>query len=289
MIVVTGATGNLARLTVQRLVERVDAAEVVATSRTPEKVSDLPVTVRAADFDDPDALVRTFDGADRVFIVSLHPLPERSRLQANAINAAAKAGVGHIVYTSFSRAGEPGNPVSIVPDHRLAEQALISGGVPFTALRFNMWPSMLLMMGTAKQAVDSGALMTNSGDGRVAYVTREDCAAVSAAVLATGSNQGELLEVSGPAAVSDAELAATLTEVAGRPVAVNALPDDDAKAAYLANGLPEPYAKALVANGVARRNGWYETTTHAVSRLTGQTPTSLADFLILHRAEFLAS
>ncbi|KPI19087.1 hypothetical protein OK074_1551 [Actinobacteria bacterium OK074] len=289
MIVVTGVAGQLAQLTVQHLVQRVSATEVVGTSRTPDKAAELPVTVRPADFDDPDSLVSAFDGADTLLVVSLHPLPERSRLQANAFGAAAKAGVGHVVYTSFTRAGEPGNPVSVVPDHRLAEQALLQSGLTFTALRFNMWPEMLLMMDTARRAVASGTLLSNSGAGGVGYVTKDDCAAVAAAVLANGTNKGELLEVSGPSAVTDAELAAALTEVTGRQVSYEAASDEAVAAALLADGLPERMAQALAANGVARRDGWYETTTHAVERLTGRTPTALTEFLTTHRADLLVS
>ncbi|MEU2425690.1 NAD(P)H-binding protein [Streptomyces sp. NPDC007851] len=289
MIVVTGVTGQLAQLTVNHLVERVPAAEIVGTSRTPEKAAGLPVAVRAADFDNPDSLVSVFDGADALLIVSLHPLPERARLQANAINAAAKAGVAHVVYTSFSRAGEPGNPVSVVPDHRLAEQALLQSGMTFTALRFNMWPEMLLMMGTAQRAVASGRLLSNSGAGGVAYVTKDDCAATAAAVLAGGTNKGELLEVSGPSAVTDSELASVLAEVTGRPVAYEAVSDEEFAGALAADGLPDRFAQALAANGVARRNGWYETTTHAVERLTGRPATPLADFLTAHRTSLLAT
>ncbi|WP_406143256.1 NAD(P)H-binding protein [Streptomyces sp. NBC_01012] len=284
MIVVTGVAGELARLTVGRLVERLPAAEVVGTSRTPEKAAGLPIEVRAADFGDPASLVTAFDGADALLIVSLHPLPERSRLQANAIEAAVEAGVGHVVYTSFTRAGEPDNPVSVVPDHRLAEQALLRSGTAFTALRFNMWPEMLLLMGTARRAVSSGKLLSNSGSGGVGYVTKDDSAAVAAAVLAQGSDKGELLEVSGPAAVTDAELARILTEVTGRTVGYEAASDEAVAAALLADGLLEPMANALAANGVARRDGWYGATTRAVERLTGREPTSLGAFLARHRA-----
>ncbi|MEU2678253.1 NAD(P)H-binding protein [Streptomyces sp. NPDC007107] len=287
MIVVTGVAGRLAQLTIDHLVQRVPAAEVVGTSRTPEKAAGLPVQVRAADFGDPGSLVTAFDGADALLIVSLHPLPERSQLQANAIDAAVEAGVGHVVYTSFTRAGEPGNPVGVAHDHRLAEQALSRSGLTFTALRFNMWPEMLLMLDTARRAVSSGTLLSNSGSGGVGYVTKDDSAAVAAAVLAEGGDKG-LVEVSGPSAVTDAELARILTEVTGRPVGHRAVSDEALVAGLLADGLPGRMPEALAANGAARRDGWYGTTTHAVERLTGRRPTSLPDFLTSHRAALLA-
>lgn len=285
MIGVTGVGGQLGRLVVGELLERVDAARIVGLSHSPERLDDLPIASRQADFADRDGLVKAFDNLDGLLIISLPPLPERGTLQANAVAAAATAGISHLVYTSFTRAGEPGNPVSVVPEHRETERLIADSGLPSTVLRFNMWPQMLLMLGTATGAVAKGTLLSNAGDGRVAYVTREDSAAVAAAALADGLAIGELLEVSGPAAVSDAEFAAILTEVAGTLVRHQDVDDDTALSAWLADGLPERYAQALVANGEARRAGWYELTSHAVQRLTGKPPTQLADFLITHRDE----
>src|SRR4051812_9246190 len=103
MIMVSGASGNLGRRTVQHLVQRIDASRVLALSRTPDAIGDLGVRSRHADFDEPNSLVRALDGAERLLIVSIGT-DDRLPKHARAIDAAAKAGVGHVVFTSLTRA-----------------------------------------------------------------------------------------------------------------------------------------------------------------------------------------
>ncbi|MDT5034938.1 MAG: hypothetical protein QOE03_123, partial [Micromonosporaceae bacterium] len=108
MIALTGASGQLGRLTLRMLVERVDAAQVVALSRTPEAIAGLGVPTRLADFDDPDGLVTAFDGIERVLLVSTNVFGDRRvQQEANAVRAAVEAGVGHVLYTSIAGAGDP--------------------------------------------------------------------------------------------------------------------------------------------------------------------------------------
>ncbi|MEK2474333.1 hypothetical protein [Streptomyces noursei] len=154
MYVVTGASGRLGRLTLRHLVERVDAAKVVALTRTPDKVA--------------------------------------------------------------VRAGEPGNPLTPAPEHRATERLLARSGAPFTVLRNNIYPDVLLELAPLREAVNNGVLggisaisgTSGEGDigylgslgslGYVGYVAREDCAAVGAALLAEGGHTGEYLDVTGP-------------------------------------------------------------------------------------------
>lgn len=109
MIVVSGASGNLGRRTVQLLIQRIDASRVVALSRTPGQIADLGVETRFADFHDLGSLVRPFDSAERLLIISVGG-NDRFAPQERAVGAAVRAGVGHVIFTSFTRAAEPGNP-----------------------------------------------------------------------------------------------------------------------------------------------------------------------------------
>jgi NAD(P)H dehydrogenase (quinone) len=199
MIVVSGASGQLGRRTVEHLRERTDAARVRALSRTHEKVADLGVATGPADFDDPDALTRAFDGAERLLLIST-PGPDERRLaqHANAVQAAAKAGVGHVIYTSVVHATDPDNPSPVAGDHAATERALADSGLTRTILRVNWYTDLLLW--SAPAAVAGGVLADNAGEGGTAYVTRDDVAAVAAALLAEGGYEGDLLDVTGPAA-----------------------------------------------------------------------------------------
>ncbi|WP_455565924.1 NAD(P)H-binding protein [Nocardiopsis gilva] len=145
MIVVSGASGQLGRRTVELLKERGDASSIVALSRTPEKIADLGVTARAADFDDPHSLVKAFDGAERLLIISTDQLDgegTRVRQHGNAIEAAAKAGVGHVLYTSIVEASAQGNPSLLVPDHLATEKLLAESGLAYTVLRNSLYSEL---------------------------------------------------------------------------------------------------------------------------------------------------
>jgi NAD(P)H dehydrogenase (quinone) len=282
MIVVTGASGNLGRLTVAALLKRVDASRVRALSRTPGKLADvaaLGVRTGHADLADPAALPAAFDGAERLLLISIGGLaPEHARQQADAIDAAVAAGVGHVLYTSIPRAAEPGNGGTLAGYHGATERHLAASGLPFTVLRFNIWPEMFLFSGIAQRAVATGVLPTNAGEGRVGYVTRADSAAVAAAVLAEGGSRGQTLEVTGPAALTDEGIAAALSGAGGRPVRCEPVGDAGAADALAAWGTPRPLAEAWAGGSVQRREGWFDVTTHAVERLTGQRPTPVAEF-----------
>jgi NAD(P)H dehydrogenase (quinone) len=277
MIAVSGASGNLGRRTVKYLLERVDSGRVTALSRTPDPVDG--VRARFADFAVPASLPAAFDGAERLLIISIGGnRPEHAQQQANAITAAAKAGVGHILYTSIVRAGEPGNPGMFAPYHRDTERALAESGVPFTVLRFNMWPEMWTYTGMAANAAATGKLITNAGKGKVGYLTRDDSAFVAAALLADGGHEGQILELTGSESIDDVTVAAALSEVSGRQVSLEELGDEEAIEAMKAQGIPEMLAEGWGSNGIRRRDGWFDVATHAVERISGRRPATLTEF-----------
>jgi NAD(P)H dehydrogenase (quinone) len=282
VIVVSGASGQLGRLTVGHLLQRVDAARVVALSRTPEDIADLGVATRYADFDDPDSLPAAFEGAERLLMISMGSFTGLVPGHVNAIDAAVKAGVGQVIYTSFARAGEPGQPQALIENHRETERVLAESGLTFTALRFNQWPEMWNLVGIPAIAVATGVLPSNSGDGRVGHITRDDSAAVAAAVLAQGGCEGQLLEITGPAAVTDADVADALSQVSGRTVRCEQVTDAELASALSGRGLPEAYVRGWTGLGVYKRAGWFDVTTHAVERLTGRKPASIADYFAAH-------
>ncbi|WP_420802584.1 NAD(P)H-binding protein [Streptomyces cavernae] len=286
MIAVTGASGNLGSLTVRHLIQRTDAARVLALSRTPERSAGLGVKICHGDFDEPDTLVRALDGVERLLIISIGT-DDRLPKHARAIDAAAKAGVGHVVFTSITRAGDPGHPNPLVPDYGATERMLANSGLPFTVLRFNVWVEMLTLIGVAPRAVATGVLPSNSRDGRIGHLTRDDSAAVAAAVLAEGGSQGEILEVTGPEAVTDTDIAAALTEATGHRVRCEDVSDAEHPQRLVDQGISEHFAHGWSTAGIAKRNGWYDITTHTVQRLTGEPATPLTDYFAAHRADLV--
>ncbi|MCE7001778.1 NAD(P)H-binding protein [Kibdelosporangium philippinense] len=281
MFVVTGASGNHGRLTIQHLRERVDAAKIVAVTRDPAAVADLGVTVRQGDFTDPGGLVNAFDGAERVLLVSVNSVPSHT----NAIDAAIKACVGSVLYTSVLRAGDPANPNALVSDHRDTERILASKDIPFTILRYGMWSEMLPLTLPLQEALDTGVLRTNAGDeSYVSYVTRSDCAAVAAVALAAGGFAGQFLNVTGPEPINHPRIAKALTEATGRPIRHERCSDEEARNSLLAR-LPAEIAAVPHAVDAGLQltqdieNGWFDITTRTVERLTGRPATTLTEFL----------
>jgi NAD(P)H dehydrogenase (quinone) len=289
MIVVSGASGQLGRRTVEYLRDRVDAGRVVALSRTPERLADLGVVTRHADFDDPAGLPAAFDGAERLLLISTDAVGQpgvRVRQHTSAIEAAAKAGVGHVLYTSFVRTTEPGNPAFVAADHAGTEQALVDSGLPYTVLRENIYLDLQLF--SLPGAVAAGVLATNDGDGATAYLTRDDIAAVAATVLAEGGYENQRLDLTGPAAVTQSEIASILSEVTGVPVRYQPLTDEQAVAGMVEHaGMPEPIAQAYATFGRAAREGWLNGVTDVVEQVSGRRPTSVAEFLAANRAALL--
>jgi NAD(P)H dehydrogenase (quinone) len=284
-IAITGAAGHLGRLTAQLVLDRVPAGEVVLVTRRPDAIADLAdagATVRHGDFDDPSSLAGTFDGCERVLLISTDVLGNRVAQHSAAIDAAAASGVGHVLYTSGEKAGGP-LPLVVAYEHGATEQAIRDRGLRCTALRNGLYAEF--QVGAAARAFASGRLVHNNGDGRTAYVSREDCAAAAAAVLTTDGHEDRVYDITGPELVSQADLAALVAEITGRPVEAAAIDDEAAAQARVDVGLPPEMARAYASFGTAIREGVLNTVSSAVHDLTGRAPRSLREVLEAHLSE----
>jgi len=285
-IAVTGASGQLGRGVVRELVTRVGPGSVLALTRDPGGVADLGVATRHADFDDPDALVAAFDGADRLLVISASRMGHRRAQHRNAFAAAARAGVGHVFYTSGLGVDAPGNPAPVVPDHADAEAALAESGRRYTALRNGVYTETLLL--AVRPAVAAGVYATNGGTGATSYVTRGDLALATAAILADPADPGHALELTGPEAVTGSDVAAILTGITDREVRYQPLTDEIIEAGMTRAGLPAEAVGMALGFGRAARDGFLGKVTGTVERYLGRAPVGVAQFLASHRSALLA-
>ena len=279
-LLVTGANGHLGRLAVEELLAR-GATKIVAGTRDPAKLGDLAakgVEVRRLDFSDTD-LSPAYAGVDRMLLISTVD-PDRAAHQAAATAAAKAAGVKHIVYTSAPNA-RPNADAGGIADHYWTEQTIAASGLDFTLLRNHIYSEVILM--SVGQALSTGQMFEATNGGGRSYVSRADTARTAAGAL-LGASGKEILDVTGPAPITQAELARLLTEVTGKPLANISLTADQLRQGMLAAGLPPFMVTMLVAFDTDAAAGFHAIVTDVVERLSGRKPQALADFLVANKS-----
>lgn len=272
MIAITGATGQLGRLVVEKLKQKVPAAGIVALVRSPDKAADLGVAARAADYTRPETLIQALAGVETLLLISSNEIGQRVAQHRNVIAAARQAGVKRIVYTSVLHADV--STLSLAEEHRQTEADLKASGVAFTILR-NGWYSENYT-GSIPAALAGGAFIGSAGDGRIAAATREDYAEAAAVVLAGEGHEGKVYELAGDSAWTLADLAAEISRQTGKDIPYRNLPEADYAAALAGFGLPQPLAAGIAGWDVAASNGALFDDGRQLSKLIGRPTTPLS-------------
>jgi NAD(P)H dehydrogenase (quinone) len=288
-VIVTGAAGHLGRLVAEQLLERLAPEELVLVTRRPEALRESRARgadVRYGDFNDPASLRDAFAGGHRMLLISTDAVGRRVRQHRAAIDAAATAGVGHVVFTSIVNP-VAGNPIGANAwEQGKTEEMLRRSAPAWTVLRFGTFAELVLP--PAATAVQNGRLITNNGGGRIAPVSRRDCAEAAAITLTTEGHTGKTYEITGPQALSASQLADLYADLSGQPVNVVQLSDTMLTRVLLGIGTPMPIAWGITAFGRAVRRGYFDVIDPAFERLAGRPPVALRDVLIAQRADLLA-
>jgi NAD(P)H dehydrogenase (quinone) len=272
-IVVTGSTGRLGGRVARRLAAAGTAQTLLV--RDPARAPQLPdTTVRLAEYSDTKAVEQALAGADVVLMVSGSEAPDRLDHHRSFIDAAAAAGIGHLVYTSFFAAA-PDATFTLARDHWITEQYIRQAGVPFTFLRDNIYADFLpFMIG------DDGVLRGPGGDGRVSMVAQDDIADVAVAVLANpGRHVGATYDLTGPQALSFAEAVEIAASVTGQNLSYYPETLEEAYASRAKYGAPKWQVDAWVSTYTAVASGELAPVSDDIPRLTGHPATSLRELL----------
>jgi NAD(P)H dehydrogenase (quinone) len=288
-VIVTGASGHLGRLVADQLLERLEPEDLVLVTRRPEALRELRARgadVRYGDFDEPASLPDAFAGGRRMLLISTDAVGRRVRQHRAAIDAAAAAGVGHVVFTSIV------NPVAANPiganawEQGKTEAMLHRSGLAWTVLRFGSFAELVLA--PAATAVQNRQVITNNGRGRLVPVSRRDCAEAAAITLTTDGHTGQTYQITGPQGLTSSDLAELYADLSGQPVKVVPLSDAMLTWTLVGIGTPMPIAWSITAFGRAVRQGYFDVVDPAFERLAGRPPVALRDVLIAHRADLLA-
>jgi NAD(P)H dehydrogenase (quinone) len=277
MYVITGANGQLGRLVIDLLLTKVPADQIIAAVRSPEKAVDLAnkgVQVRHADYSQPTTLDTAFRGATKILLISSNEIGQRAVQHKAVIDAAKRAGVELLAYTSVLHAAT--SALELAEEHRQTETAIKESGLPAVILR-NGWYTENTTAGVTN-ALAHGAHFGCAGDGRFSSAARADYAAAAVAVLtSTEAQSGRIYELAGDEAFTLSEFAAELARQSGKPVVYTNLPEAGYKAALLQAGLPEEFAQLLANSDTAAGQGALFDDNRVLSQLIGHPTTPLAE------------
>jgi uncharacterized protein YbjT (DUF2867 family) len=282
-VLVTGATGNVGSRVVQELRGR--HVQVRAFVRDPDKAAAVlgrGVELAVGDFADPASVRAALGGVDMVFLACGN-VPPQVTYETNVIDAAAQVGVRRLVKLSALGA-EAGSRVDFWDWHARIERHLWASGIPAVALRPRFYMTNLL--GSVETIRSAGAVIAPAEGVKVPMIDPADVAATAAAMLTSDGHQGRTYELTGPEVVTFADVAAQLSEVAGRPVRFLPVPDQAALDGLVQAGMPDWMAQNIVAVFGMLRQDPEAQVTGVVHALTGRQPRHLAEFLADHRAAF---
>jgi NAD(P)H dehydrogenase (quinone) len=282
-IAITGGSGKLGRLAAEFALDTAPARELVVTTRTPQSLADLAdrgADVRYADFDRPESLRSAFAGVDRLLVISAsNATGKRHDEHSAAITAAQAAGVQRILFTSMPNVDDHSHPSGLVAEeYRDAEQMIAGSGLSYTILRIAPYAELNAVERFILFA-DGGTLRMNSGDGRIAFISRRDVAASAAAALVGDDFENQIIDITGPGLHTFAEVAAMVGSAIGQKIDFESIGDEEFLAARLAAGDSTLLAEALTGTGKAFRDGYFEVQTSHAARLLGQQPQELAGII----------
>jgi len=281
MIIVTGATGALNGATVDHLLRRMAAKDIVVVARDVAKANTFAqrgVEIRHGDYADAASLPVAFDGADQLLLVSSSdPAADAVSLHRNAIEAATAVGVGRIVYTSH-QAAAPANPFRPGQDHFATEQLLAASGIPWTSLRNGFYAhSLQWLAGPWRET----GLISVPHDGPVSWTAREDAAEAAADVLASKGAYDGPTTLTASSAPTFAELAKVASELSGHMIAFEVVDEDEWVSAQAAAGRPEHATGFLLGFYRAARDGFFAGTDPLLGQLLGREPRSAREALAM--------
>ncbi len=293
-ILLNGVDGNFGSKAAKILLEKWDHKDLVFAAPTEkglEAYKDLDVETRVADFNDEAGLVNAFSGIDTMVLISMPFVgPKRRKAQKTALDAAVKAGVNRLVYTSIVGAGEKDIDTYEVNDHVWFESYVKEQPIHYLFLRDSQYAEAMVSNYVNAYENTGNVLANNMGDGKMAYISRDDCAK-ACAYAAMSDWEDRVIDVNGREPITIAEYIAIANEVTGHNVEYKYIDDDAQYAFFDSIGVPRttedmwaqtatnfPFCSdGMVTFGRAIRQNQMATYTNDFEELTGDKPLSVRE------------
>lgn len=286
-LIVTGVDGNFGGIIakqIQKLVAKEDLLFTAPREEGLEPYKKAGIATSVADFNDVDGLAKIFANADKVLLISM-PFVGKKRQQAhqNVVDACVAGNVSQIVYTSLVNATDPSNPSIEKIDHAWTESYIENTPLDYIFLRNSQYTEAMISNYFAMAATPDSILGNNQGDGKMAYISREDCAIAAAYALANPYLHREILNINGPELTTISNLVEIGNEVTGKKVTYHEVTDDEDYAIFDKMGVPRntdgdfkkgssaPFSSdGMVTFGQAIRLGKMSTFSRDFQTLTGK-------------------
>ncbi|GGG26828.1 NAD(P)-dependent oxidoreductase [Rhodococcoides trifolii] len=293
-IVISGASGDLAGRVTQQLLAEDPRRELTLVTRTPAKieVEGPNVSVRRGNFERPELFDEAYRGGDILLLVSGLNLGRRTTEHRSAIDAAKRAGIRHVVYTSVGGV-QPGNPALSAIDHLETERDLRTSGLAYSILRNALYAEIVSAIWLAPAARE-GVLEMATGYGSLAPVSKVDVARAATSILTSPDRHVDTVyEITGPELLSMTEIVRLGSEVFETPISYRPVSERERLAFFDSVGMPRTYdpdmppnpeghmwaSDELVSADLAVARGYQALLSGHVEQITGQAPASLRSVL----------
>lgn len=280
MILITGATGGLGKETIDALLEKIPANQIVALARNREKTAALEqkgIEVRIGDYSDYQSLLTAFKGIDKVLAISAAAFSDRIAQEKNVIDAAIQAGVRHLLFTSIQRTENRKWVIPYVTEANLTiESYLKNSGLTYTILKNTLYADTLpFLLGNVLQ----DNVQFPAGSGKVAFATRKDLGEGIAVLLIGNDFENQEITLCNIKSWSFEEVASEFSSLASRQIHYNDINNNLYVANKIRLGIPEIAAKFAADWAAAAKEGEFSETTDTLEKLLGRKPADLKLYL----------
>lgn len=280
---ITGVTGSLGKAVLDGLLQKVSKDEIAVLVRNEEKASELKnsgIDVRIGDYNNESTLIDAFQGVEKLYFVSSSDLSNRTEQHLNVVHAATKANVKQVVYTSFQRRNETASsPIAAVAQSHLdTEKALMDSGLNYTILKHGLYMDLLPWF-IGEQFMENKSIYLPAGEGRAAFILREDLADLAVNILTTAGHENKIYNAFAESAPSMREIATEVSGIVKQEITYVSPFVDEFMTTLSQAGVPAEVSGMLVGFSSAIAAGEFSEVSTDIIDLLGRKPTSVSSFL----------